>query len=186
MCLRCEPISQSVTHSVNTPFFTCRTEACKWPLDPSEDASVNIFEQKLDHVHLRALWGNVKAMICCRGVIKLATHLEHVYLLFYHRSKLEHQQPRCENNKVDPGFYVGVPFPSSFPSSVYFLTISSVFLLAVSLSCQGPPFQTSPAFSHFSFLSVVQCTTYVLSMNEWMLVQRIDRADFSALVWNHI
>lgn len=97
------------------------------PLDLMEDVGVNIFKQKLDHMHLKAPQSDVKAMICCRGVINPATHLEHVYLLFCHRSKLGHQQTGSspgENNNVAPGFYVTLPFLSS----IYFLTMPSVFL----------------------------------------------------------
>lgn len=47
-----------VLHSANTTFCTYRKEAVKGPLDLSEDVSVNIFKQKLDCVHLRALLGH--------------------------------------------------------------------------------------------------------------------------------
>lgn len=44
-------------NSANTTFFKYRKEAVKGPLDLSVDVSVNIFKQKLDCVHLRALLG---------------------------------------------------------------------------------------------------------------------------------
>lgn len=46
-----------VLHSANMTFFTYRKEAVEGPLELSEDVSVNIFKQKLDCVHLRALLG---------------------------------------------------------------------------------------------------------------------------------
>lgn len=97
------------------------------PLDLLEDVGVNIFKQKLDRMHLKVPQSDVKAMICCRAVTDLATHLEHVYLLFCHCSKAERQQPGSspgENNSVASGFHVTLPF---LPS-IYFLTMPSVFL----------------------------------------------------------
>lgn len=52
--------------------------------------------------------------------------------IYYLRSKMEHQWQWCstsENRKVNPGFYVGVPFLSS----IYFLTHASVPLLKLPL-----------------------------------------------------
>lgn len=47
-----------VLHSANMTFFPFRKEAVKGPRVLSEDVSVNIFKQKLDCVHFRALLGS--------------------------------------------------------------------------------------------------------------------------------
>ena len=78
-------------------------------------------------MHLTALWGDVKAMICCRGVINHATHLEHhIYCPITVVKQSIRGWLRCsptQNNKVDPDFYWGAPLPSIR----YFLTLPSIF-----------------------------------------------------------
>lgn len=82
MCPRCESICHGLTLCKHDPPPHVDRGIAGDPPDPSEDVGVNIFTQKLDPAHLRALRGRVEAVICCR-TSRLPTHLERVYFVFY-------------------------------------------------------------------------------------------------------
>lgn len=137
-----------------------------------------MFKRKLDRVHLRAVSGGFKAVICDRGAsTSTKTHLEHVCTILS-ACKLDRQQPSSsslsEHNKVNPGFHVGF----LCPSSNLFLLICFIFLLAP----RSRLFFFTFSFFHFDSML---CTTYffLLTINGRNLFCKICfRASFVALI----